>query len=72
MPAIDMKATGNNIKALREENKYTVKDLQKELGLATTYAVYKWQNGETMPTLDNMVILAKLFGTTIDEMLVLC
>ena len=34
------------------------------------YAVYKWQNGEALPTLDNLVVLSKVFGVPMDEIVV--
>lgn len=48
----------------------TVKELQNVFGFSTPQAIYKWQRGEAMPTLDNMVVLAAVFGVTIDEILV--
>ncbi|MBE7005222.1 MAG: helix-turn-helix transcriptional regulator, partial [Ruminococcaceae bacterium] len=33
-------------------------------------AIYKWQRGDAMPTLDNIVALAAIFGVTVDEILV--
>lgn len=71
MPAIDMVATGENITRLREEAKLTVKDLQNLFGFATPQAIYKWQHGTAMPTIDNLVVLATLFGVHIDEIIVL-
>lgn len=71
MPAIDMVATGENITRLREEAKLKVKDLQNIFGFATPQAIYKWQHGTAMPTIDNLVVLATLFGVHIDEIIVL-
>lgn len=69
--AIDMVATGENIIRLREEAGLTVKDLQNIFGFATPQAVYKWQHGTAMPSIDNLVVLAALFGVHIDEIIVL-
>ena len=71
IPAIDMVATGENITRLREEVGLTVKDLQNIFGFATPQAIYKWQHGTAMPTIDNLIILATLFGVHIDEIIVL-
>ena len=71
IPAIDMVATGENITRLREEVGLTVKDLQNIFGFATPQAIYKWQHGTAMPTIDNLVVLATLFGVHIDEIIVL-
>ena len=70
-PVIDMTATGMNITRLRKNAGMTVRDLQAVFGFATPQAIYKWQRGETMPTLDNMIVLAAVFNVTVDEILVL-
>ena len=70
MPTINMVATGRNIMRLREEAGLNVRDLQNVFGFATPQAIYKWQHGTAMPTIDNLVVLAAVFGVTIDEILV--
>ena len=69
-PVIDMTATGQNIVRLRKRAGLTVKDLQDIFGFATPQAIYKWQRGTAMPTLDNIAVLAAVFGVTIDDILV--
>ena len=64
MPAIDMTATGRNIANLRKAAGLTVKDLQDIFGFATPQAIYKWQHGTAMPTIDNLVILAAVLDVT--------
>ena len=71
IPAIDMVATGENITKLRENAGLTVKNLQNLFGFATPQAIYKWQHGTAMPSIDNLVVLAALFGVHIDEIIVL-
>ena len=71
MPVINMTATGMNITRLRKNAGMTVRDLQAIFGFANPQAIYKWQRGETMPTLDNMIVLAAVFNVTVDEILVL-
>ena len=70
MPTIDMLATGRNIMRLREAAGMTVKDVQDIFGFATPQAIYKWQHGTAMPTIDNLVVLAALFDVTVDQILV--
>lgn len=48
----------------------TVKELQEVFGFATPQAIYKWQHGTAMPTIDNLVILAAVFGCRIDDIIV--
>ena len=71
IPVIDMIATGMNITRLRMNAGLTVRDLQNIFGFSTPQAIYKWQRGDAMPTLDNMVVLAAVFGVTIDDILVI-
>lgn len=70
LPAIDMARTGRNIERLRTESGLTVRDLQMIFGFATPQAIYKWQQGKTLPTLDNLVVLASVFGVRIDDIIV--
>ena len=70
MPTINMTATGQNITKLRKDAGLTVKDLADIFGFTTPQAVYKWQHGVAMPTLDNLVVLAAVFGVPMDEILV--
>ncbi len=71
MPAIDMVATGKNIARLREAAGLSVKDLQDIFGFATPQAIYKWQHGAAMPTIDNLVVLAAVLAVTMDEIIVI-
>lgn len=69
-PMINMKETGKRIKDLRKENKLKVDDIVEYMGFESQQAVYKWQRGESLPTVDNLYALSRLFGTTMDEILV--
>jgi len=71
IPMIDMVRTGQNINRLRKSAGVSVKDLQDVFGFNSPQAIYKWQHGTTLPTIDNMVVLAKVLGVRIDEILVL-
>ena len=70
LPSIDMEATGTNIVRMRQQHGMTVQDLQQIFGFSTPQAIYKWQRGTAMPTLDNLVVLAEVFGTTMDAIIV--
>ena len=71
IPSIDMIKTGENIAHLREQAGLSVKDLQEIFGFTTPQAIYKWQHGTAMPTLDNLVVLAAVLCVRLDELLVL-
>ncbi len=70
LPSIDATATGVNIVQLRQRVGMTVQDLQNVFGFSTPQAIYKWQRGASLPTVDNLVVLASVFGTTIDAIVV--
>ena len=69
---IDMNKTGQNIVALRKSAGISVKDLQEAFGFTTPQAIYKWQNGKSLPTVDNLVNLAGILKVTVDELLIVC
>ena len=62
--------TGNNISRLRKEKGITVKEIQETMGFNTPQAIFKWQRGEAMPSIDNLVVLSELFDTPIDDILI--
>ena len=47
-----------------------MKDVQDIFGFSTPQAIYKWQRGEALPTVDNLVVLAAVLGVTIDDILI--
>ena len=69
LPIIDMVETGRNITRMREQNGLSVKDLQDIFSFSTPNAIYKWQRGIAVPTLDNLIILAAVFHVTVDDIL---
>lgn len=71
IPTINMVKTGQNIMELRAKAGLSVKDLQEVFGFATPQAIYKWQHGAALPTIDNLVVLAAVFGVSVDAILVL-
>lgn len=70
MATIDMAATGANIKKIMKDKGIKVVDMQDIMGFNTPQAIYKWFRGDAMPTIDNMVVLADVFGTTIDNIII--
>lgn len=70
IPVINMVATGKNIVKLRTERGLSVKDLQRWFGFEEPRAIYKWQHGETLPSVDNLLALGALFEVGVEEILV--
>ena len=70
MPVINLTATGQNIMKLRKQAGLSVASLQQIFGFSTPQAIYKWQRGTALPTVDNLVVLSVLFNTSINNILV--
>ena len=70
LPVIDMIRTGQNIGRLRKQAGLSVRDLQDIFGFATPQAIYKWQQGVALPTIDNLVVLAAVLQVRMDDILV--
>lgn len=71
IPTVDLVKTGQNITRLRKAAGLTVRDLQVIFGFNSPQAIYKWQSGAALPTVDNLIILSAALGVTIDDILVL-
>ena len=70
IPTINMVRTGQNIMNLRQERGLSVRDIQEVFGFVTPQAIYKWQHGTALPTIDNLVVLAAILQVQIDDILV--
>lgn len=69
-PMIDPVATGQNIIRLRKQRGVTVKDLQGWFGFNDPRAIYKWQTGQSLPSIDNLYALSVLLNVPMDSILV--
>lgn len=54
-----------NIKLIRVINDYTQIKVQMETGIPQSM-LSKYENGELMPTTENLMILAKFYNTSLD------
>ena len=70
-PTIDLAMTGANIVNLRKAAGLTVRDLQVAFGFNSPQAIYKWQNGTALPTVDNLIGLEAMLHVRIDDILVI-
>ena len=70
IPTIDLAQTGANIMTLRKAAGLSVHDLQMVFGFNSPQAIYKWQNGIALPTIDNLIGLAAMLHVRIDDILV--
>ncbi len=69
-PTVDLVKTGENITRLMKLNNIKVSDLQDIFGFEYPQAIYKWKRGECLPTVDNLIVLASVFKTTVDKIIV--
>lgn len=69
---IDIPATSRRLKELRESNGFTVRQLQEMFGFEYPVAIYEWENenSKKLPRLENLHMLAKLYGLHVDELYV--
>ena len=66
-PVLDLEETGRNIKKLRIERGISVKELQILFGFDNPQAIYNWEKGRNMPSIDNLLVLSEIFEVTINE-----
>ena len=69
-PVIDPAATGENIRRLRLQRGLSVRDLQDFFGFEEPQAIYKWQWGKSLPSVDNLYALSTLLDVPMDAILV--
>lgn len=63
-----IKVTGDNIKRFRAEKKLSTTELAKRLKVSQS-SVSSWENGRAFPRASVFADLAKIFDTTIDELI---
>ena len=69
-PVIDPTATGANILRLRQERGLTVRDVQQFFGFEEPQSIYKWQRGQSLPSVDNLYALSQLLQVSMNEILI--
>lgn len=69
-PTIDLVRTGRQIERLRKARGLSVRDLQTYFGFEHPQAIYKWQWGECLPSVDNLFALARILRVPMQDLLV--
>lgn len=59
--------TANRLFELRKKNGLSQEELADKLGISRQ-AISKWERAEASPDTDNLILLAKLYGVTLDEL----
>ena len=68
MPSIDMAGTGKNIADMCKAHGMTMTQMAEMIGV-TPVAVSKWKTGRNMPTIDNFIVMAEIFGVKVDDII---
>lgn len=55
----------NNLKLFRKQNGFTQEEIAEKLNVSRQ-AVAKWENGDSIPDIENCIALADIYGTTVD------
>ena len=66
---IDARATGEKIASLLNAYEISVKELANKLGVSNQ-SVYKWINGQSLPTLENLFQISRILKIPMDEIVV--
>ena len=69
-PVIDVEATGRNIERLRKRRDLTVRDLQEFFAFSSPGAIYQWQRGDCLPSVDNLYALSAILRVSMNDILV--
>lgn len=67
---IDFVKVGSRIAKLRKDNKMSQEELSEKLFI-TRQALSKWENGTSIPSIDSLLEISKIFHTTFEYLLCL-
>lgn len=70
MTCIDPAATGRNIAKICKAHGMSMAQMADRIGV-TPVAVSKWKTGRNMPTIDNFIAMAGIFGVKIDDIIII-
>lgn len=69
-PVIQGEETGKRLKMIRKGRGIKVSAVCEYMGGISEQAVYKWERGVSLPTIDNLLALSHLYHVQMEEMLV--
>jgi transcriptional regulator with XRE-family HTH domain len=69
-PAIDIAATGENIRSLMAERGFGPVSICAQFGIGSLQTVYNWMNGRNLPSIDHLYDLSMLLAVPIDDIIV--
>ena len=56
------KEIGRRLRYYRKNAKLSADEVRRYLSLGSVQAIYKWENGVTIPAVDNFLALMELYG----------
>lgn len=57
----------NNLKIFRKKSGYTQEQIAEKIGVSRQ-AIAKWENGDAMPDVENIIALADVYEVTVDSL----
>ena len=69
-PVLELAATGAKIKTVMKDKGITARELQIIMDFPYVQTIYNWFAGKNMPTIDNLVVLAKILAVPMDDLVV--
>ena len=65
---VEMQEVGNRIRSIRKEKHISMRDMEDFFEMYPQ-TMYKWERGDTLPNIDNLIALSNYFGVSIDLLL---
>ena len=69
-PVLDLEGTGTKIKTIMKDKGITARELQIIMDFPYVQTIYNWFAGKNMPTIDNLIVLAKILAVPMDDLIV--
>lgn len=67
---LDLEGTGTKIKTIMKDKGITARELQIIMDFPYVQTIYNWFAGKNMPTIDNLIVLAKILAVPMDDLIV--
>lgn len=67
---LDTKLSAQKLHAAIKNSGYSVAELQKMLYLACPQPIYRWMNGNAVPSVDNLYRLSQILNIPMENLLV--
>lgn len=68
--SLDMYMTGQILNHMIRKSGYKISQLQRELELACPQPIYRWMNGQVMPSVDHLYKLSRLLKVHMEDLVV--